>query len=81
MFCTHGSFIRHLEAELVWHRDQLIHERQRAELALDELLRLRVGAGPVTMPTPQEAKAQESEMDKLLRSSEFTAAGRLEDTE
>jgi hypothetical protein len=75
LFCRHSDFIKHLEAEVAWYREQMIHERQRAELALDELLRVRVGVGPVTLPTPAEAAARETAVDRLLKDTEFTTAG------
>lgn len=75
LFCNHSAFIGHLEQEVAWYRDQLIHERQRAERAIDELLRVRVQAGPTTVPTPGETRAMESEIEKILRDSEFSTAG------
>lgn len=68
-------YVRHLEAEIEWFKLQVEHERQRAELAVDELLRVRVGAGPVTQTTPGEAKAAQTIVDKMLSDTEFAEAG------
>ena len=68
MFCVH------MENEIMWLREQLEHERQRAEAAIDELLRVRIQAGPVSTP---RAPA-ETIVDRLLKDSEFTGAGELE---
>jgi len=69
LFCTH------LLEEIEYLREQVAHERQRAELAIDELLRIRVGATPVTQPTAREVEQRESIVEKLLRDSEFTSVG------
>lgn len=75
IFCRHSDFIKHLEAEVEWYRAQMEHERQRAEMALDELLRVRVQAGPITRPTPSEVAAQESTIEKMFKNTEFAEAG------
>jgi hypothetical protein len=72
------AFNRHLLEEIEYLRDQVAHERQRAEMAIDELLRVRVQAGPVTQPTPREAEQRESLVEKLLQDSEFTSVGETE---
>jgi hypothetical protein len=71
-------FTTHLLEEIEYLRAQCQHERQRAELAIDELLRIRVGATPVTQPTPREVEQRESLVDKLLKDSEFTSIGETE---
>ena len=71
-------FTAHLLDEIDWLKACVIHERQRAEMAIDELLRIRIVAGPVTQPTPQEAAQRETFVDKLLRDSEFTSVGELD---
>jgi len=68
-------YLSHLEEEIIYLREQCQHERQRAELAIDELLRIRVGASPVTQPTAREVEQRESIVEKLLRDSEFTSVG------
>lgn len=68
-------FTTHLLEEIDYLREQVSHERQRAELAIDELLRIRVGATPVTQPTAREVEQRESLVEKLLRDSEFTSVG------
>ena len=65
-------FIRHLEHEVAWYRTQLIHERQRAEAAIDELLRVRVQVNPVSQPITQPML---SDMEKMWQNPEFTEAG------
>ena len=73
-------FNSHLIDEIYYLREQVEHERQRAERAIDELLRIRIQAGPVTMPTPREAEKQESLIDKLLRDTEFSSIGEVDVT-
>lgn len=68
-------FVRHLEAEVEYLRGQAEHERQRAERAIDELLRVRVNVMGVTAPTPREAEQAEAMVDKLLKDSEFAQTG------
>jgi hypothetical protein len=76
-------FHAHLIEEIAYLREQVNHERQRAELAIDELLRIRVGVSPVTQPTPAEAKVREENdpISRMLRDSEFMNTGELEPTE
>lgn len=58
LFCQHSDLITHLRAENEWLRMQMVHERQRAEIALDRLLNVKLpGIGPITVPTPQEQRA------------------------
>ena len=71
-------FTAHLVAEIEYLREQLIHERQRAEYAVDELLRIRIGAGPITQATPREKEQAETLVEKLLKDSEFTSVGDAE---
>lgn len=80
LFCAHGEYLRHLEAEIVWLKLQMIHERQRAEFALDKLQMLHVGGGPVTVPTPDERRAEATITD-LLSNPEFVNAGGIEGAE
>ena len=68
----------HLIDEIEYLRGQVERERQRAERAIDELLRIRIQAGPVTMPTPRENERQESLVEKLLRDTEFSSIGEVD---
>lgn len=70
------SYITHLKNEVEWYRAQLVHERTRAEMATDELLRLRVAAGPVSPPALPSAT--ERQVEALLRDPEFVSAGSAE---
>ncbi len=72
LFCRHSDLIHYLDREVEWLRLQLTHERQRAEIAIDELLRLRVAAGPVTLPL---ASSGDSHVEQLLKDAEFVGAG------
>jgi hypothetical protein len=71
-------FTAHLVAEIEYLRAQVEPERQRAEYAIDELLRVRVAVGPVTQVTPREAEQRETLVEKLLKDSEFTSVGDAE---
>ena len=61
LFCRHSDLVTFLLNEVEYLRAQMVHERQRAERAIDTLLTLKLpGAGPVTVPTPQEARAYDT---------------------
>ena len=75
--CTHTDFLAHLHAELLWYRAQLLHERARAERAIDTLLQVRAGVAPVTPPGPRAPSAVEQEIAAMLGDQEFTGAGQL----
>lgn len=77
-FCGHADYLRHLEAEIDWLKRQMVHERQRAEMALDKLQMLRVGGGPVTVPTPAERAAEFPELAAMTMNPEFVRAGGLD---
>ncbi len=72
-------YLLHLEDEITYLRDQVVHERQRAERAIDELLSLRVNVPPVTLPTPREVQQAETAVERLLRDSEFVSVGETDD--
>ena len=72
LFCAHTDHIAHLEAEVAFWRMQFVHERQRAEVAIDRLLATKQ-FGPVTLPPrPQEAA---DPVQDLLVNPEFIEAG------
>ena len=75
LFCRHSSHLKHLEAEVAFWRLQFSHERQRAERAVDTLLALKLGVPPITVPTREELRDTESEVERALRDPEFTQAG------
>ena len=79
LFCAHHDYLGHLEAEIDWHKRQMVHERQRAEMALDKLQMLTVGGGPVTVPTPDERASVVSALADLTTDPEFVRAGGLDD--
>lgn len=75
LFCNHSAHLAHLEAEIAWYREQLLHERTRAEYAIDRLLATR-GIGPVAppvSPTPPDET-----MRAWLESEDFQRAGEAE---
>ena len=74
MFFPSTEFLRHLEAEIQWLKIELKHERQRAEVAIDQLLRVRVGVGSVT-PREESPDALTKEVEALLGNPEFSHAG------
>ena len=68
--------VNHLEAEISYLRKQVEHERDRAERLNDELLRVRVQVGPVSMAhTPPPV---ENIVDQLLKNTEWATAGQDE---
>lgn len=75
---SNDAFIKLAMHELDYFKALFEHERQRCEMLTDELLRVRIQAGPVTQPTPREAREQESMVEKMLRDTEFSSAGEVE---
>lgn len=81
-----GPYVQHMRDEIAWLKQSLIHERTRAERAIDAMLMLRVpGAVPIT-PTPAEVRdantvaAEETPTEtvkRLLGDEEFQNAGRV----
>jgi hypothetical protein len=68
-------FIQHLREEIAFWREQFVHERQRAEYAVDRLL-AQQGHGPVTVPTPSEQRDREAHLlERLAQTAEFANAG------
>lgn len=78
MFFFARAYVKHLEREIEWYRRQLERERERADNAVDELLRLApMPSGPITRPTllpvppsPEEldaARAADLELDAIGR--------------
>ena len=74
LLCSHSSLVAHLEAETTWLKAQLLHERTRAEHAIDLLLAVKVGLPSVSPPVRDAAI---TEVEKLLRDDEFVHAGDL----
>jgi hypothetical protein len=69
------ALVQHLREEVAFWREQFVHERQRAEFAVDRLLQQH-GHGPVTVPTPSEQRERERDvLEKLAQSAEFAQAG------
>jgi hypothetical protein len=64
----HGPYVAHLQNEVEFWRAQFLHERQRAEVSVDQRLSER-GLGPVTLPprptTMEETERLQRETDKL----------------
>jgi len=67
------AHIAHLEVENQWLRSQLIHERQRAEVCVDQRLSER-GLGPVTLP-PRSLQPETipEEVRRMMNQPEFFA--------
>jgi len=79
LFCRHSAYVAHLEAEITWLREQLVHERARAEMGVDRLLATR-GIGPITMPVipaPTDA-VTEAAIRTMLANEEFQRVGASE---
>ena len=69
-------YLRHLEGEVEYLKLQVVHERQRAERAIDTVLSLQDRpVMPMTVPTPQEIKMFEAPQGP----SEFERIGMTED--
>ena len=68
--------VEFLERELTYFKAQFQHERERAERAIDELLRVRVQVGPVAPPPPEPELAKE--IKELLDNPEFSRVGETE---
>ena len=74
MWGSTQEFLDHLKSEIEWLKLELRHERQRAEVAIDQLLRVRVGVGSVT-PRDESPDALTKEVEALLSNPEFSHAG------
>jgi hypothetical protein len=68
-------YVAHLEEEILHLREQVVHERTRAERAIDELLSVRVSAGPVSRAASPSPASHEDVVSRLLADSEFVGAG------
>ena len=77
IWCRHSSHVAHLEAEILWLRMQLVHERSRAEMGVDRLLATR-GIGPITLPPSHVATETEAAMRELLSNEELQRVGMAE---
>ena len=77
LFCRHSGHLAHLEAEIEWYREQLLHERQRAEQAVDRLLATRQ-IGPIAPPRPLTDTPIDSAMRELLTAEDFQRIGEAE---
>ena len=64
LFCSHREYINHLEAEIVWLKIQMVHERRRAEVSIDVLLTMRGATGVTPPPMPKERDIVEEFMDQ-----------------
>lgn len=76
MFCTHREYITHLEADNAWLRERLDLERRRAEMAIDQLLNIKLGVvTPLTQPIPLSPAEREAEQEiqRLTRDPEFAS--------
>jgi hypothetical protein len=72
-------YATHLEDEIAYLKKQVEHERQRAEIAIDELLRIRIAAGPVTLPVSPAAPDRAADLvNQILSNEEFHDAGVVE---
>lgn len=79
LFCTHSDLVHHLLTEVEQWRGMYLHERQRAEEAINALLAQAKGpALAVTPAPPPEMSAAEREMRRLLEHPEFVNAGLVE---
>lgn len=80
------AYVMHLEEEIAWLRDRLDMERHRAEVAIDNLINVRVAAttqAPVqAMQQPVKPEQSAEAMDALVRrlqaDPEFANAGNAE---
>jgi hypothetical protein len=75
LFCRHSSQIADLQEQVRWLRDRCDIERVRAQLAVDALLAMRVGAPPITPPEPPRHETAEQVAARLLMDREFADAG------
>lgn len=69
-----AEFIAHLKAEVDYWRDQFQHERQRAEVAIDQCRATHQGIGPVSLPPRNQAPAHPAMAD-IFATPELAAMG------
>lgn len=78
LFCRHSAHIKHLEAENLWLKMQMVHERQRAERAVDTLLALKIGVPPITVPTREERMDEAAIIAAMEQEPDFAKTGVVE---
>lgn len=79
LFCAHSDLVHHLLAEVEQWRGMYLHERQRAEEAINALLAQAKGpALTVTPAPPPELSRVERELREMLQNPEFVNAGLVE---
>ena len=73
-----AAYVEHLRAEVAFWRLQFAHERQRAEVSIDQRLHEQ-HKGPVTLPLREEGPptgpVQHDLLDELMKNAEFAAMG------
>jgi len=74
-FTRERLYIRHLEREIHYWRAQYIHERQRAEVAIDTCRVQHAHTGPVTVPPRLETETVLREVNEMMTQPEFGQVG------
>jgi hypothetical protein len=72
--------VRHLEREVLYWRQLYQHERDRAEVAIDQCRTMHQSLPPVTRP-PAPAAAIQQTIESLLGGSELGAIGQEQGVE
>lgn len=73
-----SAYVRHLEQEIEWLRLEMRKEKQRADDAVSTMLAVKTqgaAALPVRPLIASQEKDVQTEMETLLRDSEFSSVG------
>jgi hypothetical protein len=70
-----ADFVAHLKDEIAFARHQVLHERQRAEVAIDQCRVTHQGIGPVSLPLRDDAVTHTGTPADIFRDPELAAMG------
>ena len=73
-----GPFVAHLKSEVAFWRLQFAHERQRAEVAIDQCRATHQGIGPVSLPLRDETAPPQTGMAGIFSDPELASMGLTE---
>ena len=76
LFGAAKRYVRHLENEILWYREQLLLERRRAEDAVNIKIAHQGIQGALTVTAPPQPA--DDPIQRLMRDTEFSTVGSME---